>query len=299
VRVAAALAVLALAGCGRPAAPIAATTPPPAASATTTTTPAPDDAGMQPDAAHDAGAPEAAAAPARAAPRWITFDGPPYVEETPMHGGPPWSFTSKLPARLQPSGTLLIPFVRERGLGSVPNLAVRFVSRDGAHVERTVELLSEGEFDRALPGDDAQKRAAFVALGDTVRARILALDAELDAHGADLVPLEACTVDPPNPYAGSPPCGAVQSIACGGVVFHYLGGRQALETPHGRRAFPAWRKAGVLSSDTGAGVPVNECVGEAWHDPEGKALVLTMVNLCSVAGDWCWVQSDWRVVRGE
>jgi hypothetical protein len=296
VRLAAAVSVFTLAACARPTAPIAAATaptvPPP-----TATTAAPNDARVQPEVPPDAGTPEAAAAPAVTG--WITFDGPPYVEETPMHGGPPWSLTSKLPARLRSSGTLLLSFVRERGLGSVPNLAVRFLSRDGTRVERTVVLLSETEFDPALVGDGAQKRAAFAALGDTVRARVVALNAELDAHGADLVALEACTIDPPNPYESSPPCSATQTVKCGAVTFRYLGGRQTLETPHGRRTFPGWRKAGILSADTHARVAVNECVGGAWHDREGKELVLSMVSLCDVAGDWCWAPGDWRFVRGE
>jgi hypothetical protein len=296
VRLAAAVAVLALVACGRPAAPIAATAPPPAPATTATTTP-PDDAGAQLDAPRDAVAPEAAAAPTPA--QWITFDGPPYVEETPMHGGPPWGFASKLPAQLRPAGTLLVPFVREGGLGSVPNLAVRFMSRDGTRTERTVELLSDSEFAHALTGDDARKRAAFASLADTVRARVLALDAELDAHGGNLVSLETCTIDPPNPYAGWPPCGATQNLQCGAVTFRYLGGRQTLETPRGRRKFPGWRKAKVVATDTGAGVTINECVGGVWWDPEGKDLVLSMVNLCAAAGDWCSVPSDWRFVRGE
>ena len=242
----------------------------------------------------DAGGPVPLADPIGA--RWVVFDGPPFVEETPMHGGPPWRLeVPGLPARVRSSGALLIPFSHERGLSTVPNLAVRFLSPDGARVVRTAELLTESEFDHALAGGDAEKRAAFAALGDTVRARVLALDAELDAGGADFVPLDRCTIEPPDPYAGWPPCGAVQMVACGGVTFRYLGGRQTLETPRGRRTFPGWRKRKVHGSD-GADATVNECVGAAALDCDAKALVLRMANLCAVPGDWCSVESDWRVV---
>ncbi len=255
------------------------------------TTPATFDAG----APRDADVPEAAASPI--ASRWIVFEGPPYVDQTPMHGGPAWSIdTPELPARSRSSGVIVLPIARGRGLSSVPNLAVRFLSPDGVRVERVVPLLTEAEFDRALQAGEAGKRASFAALGATVRGRVDALNAELDARGTDIAPFGACVVDPSDPYASWPPCGAVQSVRCGAVTVRYLGGHQTLETPRGRRTFPGWRKPKVRSGDR-HDVVVNECVGAAWLDPDGKVLALHVANLCAVPGDWCSVESDWRFVR--
>ncbi len=247
-----------------------------------------------PDARADADTPDVNAP--IAAPRWLTFDGPPFVTETPMHGGPAWTVsTPKLPARSRASGILVVPFSRDRGLSTVPNLAVRFLSANDARVTRTADLLRVDEFDRALATGDA-RRASFEALGALVRARVAAMNDELDARGADLVPLDACTVDPPNPFADWPPCGSAQALQCGGQTLRYLGGRQTLETSRGRRTFPTWRKPKVHSND-GFDVVVNECVAEAWIDVGTKLLVLHVANLCAVPGDWCSVESDWRFVR--
>lgn len=259
--------------------------------APTATIPARFDAG----AARDADVPEAAASPS--ASRWIVFEGPPYVRQTPMHGGPAWSIDApELPARIRSSGAIVLPLARGRGLSSVPNLAVRFLSADGARVERVVNLLTEAEFDHALKADEDGKRISFATLGDTVRGRVDALNAELDARGTDIVPFGACVVDPSDPYTNWPPCGAVQSLQCGAVTLRYLGGHQTLETPRGPRTFPAWRKPKVRSGDA-HDVVVNECVSGAWLDPEAKVLALHIANLCAVPGDWCSVESDWRFVR--
>jgi hypothetical protein len=231
--------------------------------------------------------------PAAAPPSWVTFDGPPFVDETPMHGGPAWHiFGMKLPARVHSSGAIVLAVEHERGLSSVPNLAVRFLSKDGSHVDRTVDLLTESEFDQALT---REKKSSFAALGDVVRGRVAALNAELDARGADVVPLDTCTIDPADGYSSSPACSATQTIRCGTTTFHYLGGRQTLESSHGRRSFPSWRKPAVKTTD-GPSVHVNECIGGAWLDADAKMLTLSVVNLCAFAGDWCFVESDWRFV---
>jgi hypothetical protein len=227
---------------------------------------------------------------------WVTFEGPLYVDDAPTHAGPDWTIAgSKLPASIRSSGKIVLALDHERGLSSVPNLTIRFLSPDGARAERSVELLAESEFDHALVGDDAQKRDAFIALGDIVCARVNALNDDLDALGKDLVPMTECTIDPANPFSSWPPCGAAQTVKCGASTYRYLGGRQTLETPRGRRRFPTWRKPKVKSAD-GPDVVVNECIGGAWLDADAKVLALSVVNLCAVPGDWCSVESDWRFV---
>jgi hypothetical protein len=279
-----AVVAFAMAACARPAAPV--------------------DAGEVHDSAIDAPAdvdvPEAAT-PDAALPAittgWVLFDGPPFLDETPMHGGPDWRLDStKLPAWIRSPYALVIPYVYERGISDVPNLEVRFMSADGAHVIRSVTLLSEKEFDDALA--IPPKGAGFVPLGVTVRARIAALDAELDALGGGIVPLETCSIDPENPYADWPPCGARQTVTCGAMTLHYLGGKQTLETPHGVKRFPSWHKASVPAGE-GPRVPVNECVSRAWFDRETKTLGLRIANLCASPGDACGVDSDWRFLHVE
>jgi hypothetical protein len=196
-----------------------------------------------------------------------------------MHGGPDWHISgTKLPARVHSSGAIVLAVDHERGLSSVPNLAVRFLSRDGARIDRTIDLLTESEFDQALHGE---KRSTFAAPGDVVRGRVAAIDAELDARGGDIDPLVACTIDPADGYASSPACSA-QTIQCGTATFHYLCGRQTLESPHGRRSFPSWKQP-AINVTGGPSVRVNECIGGAWLDPDAKMLVLSVVNLCAFA----------------
>lgn len=231
--------------------------------------------------------------PPRAPDDVVEFEGPPFERETPMHGGPDWRFRTTLPARVRATGVFVIPFVADRGLSSVPNLALRFLSRDGARVVRAITILDEREFDLALRRTDVDRRTAFAELGDVVRARVAAANGELTHAG--LAPLVACAVDPDNPYAAWPPCGATQTLSCGAATLRYVGGKQTLVTARGRRSFPAWRKPNVRSAD-GADVAVNECIAGAWLDTESRALVASFANLCAVPGDWCSVPRDWRIV---
>ena len=235
--------------------------------------------------------------PAPRAPAWIEFDGPPFVTETPMHGGPAWRFTTpKLPARARSLGTVILGWVDERGLSSVPNLSLRFVSEATARADRTVVLLEAKEFDAALA--NADKARAFAALGDVVRARVTKMNADLDAR-ADLAALAQCTVEPSNPHADWPPCGATQTLTCGDMKLRYLGGRQTLETPKGRRSFPSWKHPNVGAGNGPRDVKVNECIADAWVDtaPGAALLVANVANLCAVPGDWCSAESQWRFVK--
>jgi len=236
-------------------------------------------------ASKDAGASTDAGADASRA-AWVDAALPAFETETPMHGGPAWSFSTALPARVR-TGEIAIAYASDRGISSVPNLAVRFLDARG-RVVREKTLLAPREFDAALARAD--RRAAFEELAPTVRARIADANAALDALAP--VKLTACTIDPTSLYASWPPCGADQTIACDGRTMQYLGGRQTLVTPAGRRTNAAWKKP--AEKRDGYSYAVNECVIGAWLD--GATLLAQFANVCAVAGDWCSVPSEWRVI---
>jgi hypothetical protein len=234
----------------------------------------------------DAGSHAFEAAPPGPARTWIRFKGPPFKEETPMHGGPDWDFETDLPA-IDADGNIALAYDATNDLSNVPNLAVRTMAPDG-HVVATTWLLEVSEFDKALA--DPSRKTAFAALAPIVEKRVQIENAALDADR--FTPLEKCTITP-MPYDNYPPCSMVsQTITCGSVEITYA--RQTLDLDGVKKSFPKWKSAALK---TGYGpMPVAECFADAWVEPKRKVFVGDLSYLCQGGGDWCTVDPEWRIV---
>jgi hypothetical protein len=217
---------------------------------------------------------------------WIRFAGPPFTTETPMHGGPDWSFETDLPA-VDAAGNVALAFDATHDLSDLPNLAVRTIAPDG-HVLAMTWLLEVKEFADAL--EAPSKKSAFATLSPKVAARVKAANAELDAKG--YAQLGECKIDEA-PYSEHPPCSMKsQTIHCGSVTVQYSG--QTLTIAGTKLPFPAWKKP---AQKTAYGpVEVKECFGSAYFEESRKVFVGELTYECQTGGDWCTIEPEWRIV---
>ena len=232
----------------------------------------------------DAAAPDTG--PPHATRAWIRFHGPAFQTETPLHGGPDWSFETDLPA-IDAAGNIALAHDATNDLSDVPNLAIRTIGPD-LHMLSTNWVLEVPEFEKALAA--TSKKSAFASLGTIVEARVAAANTDLDAKR--YTPLTTCEVVDA-PYAEHPPCSmATQAIRCGATNVVYS--KQTLTIGTVKKAFPKW-KAPPMKTAYGP-MEIGECFLSAFIDEARKVFVGELVYMCQGGGDWCTVDPEWRIV---